>query len=220
MRRRHVVGVCVFPMTHPACSPPNVDVCRSPNDCRVGVLNAPSGSQCRVCAFPITSSVSASQCLTSLVIRGSLSPHAVDIANAVICRGTSMNSRAPAAPLCSCSPAPLCLSLAATPRVDGQTPSPAAPAAPRPCVRPARRPARRLRARAARAAAPRPIRLTTGDRTGWTQIFDGKTLTNWDGNPEVWKVEDGAIIAESWPERRVGGTLHHLARRRARRTSS
>ena len=41
------------------------------------------------------------------------------------------------------------------------------------------------------------------DRTGWTQIFDGKTLTNWDGNPEVWKVEDGAIIAENWPERRV-----------------
>ena len=53
--------------------------------------------------------------------------------------------------------------------------------------------------------APEP--LDTNDRTGWTQIFDGQTLTNWDGNPEVWKVADGAITAESWPERRVGGTF-------------
>src|SRR6185503_20986179 len=52
--------------------------------------------------------------------------------------------------------------------------------------------------------APEPIDYT--DRTGWTQIFDGKTLNNWDGNPEVWKVEDGAITATNWPERRVGTT--------------
>ena len=61
--------------------------------------------------------------------------------------------------------------------------------------------------------APDPIDYS--DHAGWTQIFDGKTLTNWDGNPEVWKVEDGAIVAEHWPERRVGYDLHHLARRRA-----
>jgi hypothetical protein len=53
--------------------------------------------------------------------------------------------------------------------------------------------------------APDP--LEPADRSGWTQIFDGKTLTNWDGNPEVWKVENGAITAESWPDRRVGGTF-------------
>ena len=52
--------------------------------------------------------------------------------------------------------------------------------------------------------APDPVAYE--DRTGWTEIFDGRTLTNWDGNPEVWKVEDGAIVAESWPERRVGTT--------------
>ena len=52
--------------------------------------------------------------------------------------------------------------------------------------------------------APEPVDFT--DRTGWTQIFDGKTLNSWDGNPEVWKVEDGAILAEHWPERRVGTT--------------
>jgi hypothetical protein len=52
--------------------------------------------------------------------------------------------------------------------------------------------------------APDPI--DDNDHARWTQIFDGKTLTNWDGNPEVWKVEDGAIVAEHWPERRVGTT--------------
>ena len=52
--------------------------------------------------------------------------------------------------------------------------------------------------------APEPVDYN--DHAGWTQIFDGKTLANWDGNPEVWKVEDGAITAEHWPERRVGTT--------------
>src|SRR5215831_12634031 len=45
------------------------------------------------------------------------------------------------------------------------------------------------------------------DRAGWTRIFDGKTLEGWDGNPAVWKVEDGAITAESTAERRVGSTF-------------
>ncbi|HEY3841228.1 MAG TPA: DUF1080 domain-containing protein [Bryobacteraceae bacterium] len=31
------------------------------------------------------------------------------------------------------------------------------------------------------------------DHPGWTQMFDGKTLNGWDGNPEVWKVVDGTI---------------------------
>ncbi len=25
-------------------------------------------------------------------------------------------------------------------------------------------------------------------------LFDGKTLTGWDGDPKVWRVEDGAIV--------------------------
>ena len=45
------------------------------------------------------------------------------------------------------------------------------------------------------------------DHTGWTQIFDGKTLNGWDGNPEVWSVQDGAITATSTAERRVGSTF-------------
>lgn len=52
--------------------------------------------------------------------------------------------------------------------------------------------------------APEP--LDPKDYSGWTQIFDGKTLAGWDGNPDVWKVEDGAITAESTAERKLGTT--------------
>src|SRR5690242_15463205 len=52
--------------------------------------------------------------------------------------------------------------------------------------------------------APEPVDYS--DHTGWTQIFDGQSLKNWDGNPDIWKVENGAITAENWPERRIGTT--------------
>lgn len=51
---------------------------------------------------------------------------------------------------------------------------------------------------------------------GFVAIFDGKTLANWDGDPAFWRVEHGAIVGESTPEKRVtqntfliwrGGTL-------------
>ena len=32
-------------------------------------------------------------------------------------------------------------------------------------------------------------------------IFDGKTLTGWEGNTNTWRVEDGSIVA-SWIERK------------------
>jgi len=34
------------------------------------------------------------------------------------------------------------------------------------------------------------------DTAGWTRMFDGRTLTGWDG-PDLWKVEDGAIVVNS-----------------------
>jgi hypothetical protein len=52
---------------------------------------------------------------------------------------------------------------------------------------------------------PEPIDAT--NHAGWTQLFDGRTLTGWDGNPEVWRVDDGAIAASSTAERRVGSTF-------------
>ncbi len=41
---------------------------------------------------------------------------------------------------------------------------------------------------------PTPI---SDDTTGFTQIFDGKTLTGWDGDPGFWSVKEGAIVGES-----------------------
>jgi hypothetical protein len=44
------------------------------------------------------------------------------------------------------------------------------------------------------------------DHAGWTQIFDGKTLDNWHCDPEIWKVEDGMLLAKSTPEKPTGTT--------------
>jgi hypothetical protein len=57
---------------------------------------------------------------------------------------------------------------------------------------------------ASRFRQPDPINFE--DHQGWTQLFDGKTLKNWDGNPNVWHVEDGAIVGVSSPENPSGTT--------------
>ena len=38
------------------------------------------------------------------------------------------------------------------------------------------------------------------DDEGFKSIFDGKTLKGWDGNPKLWRVEDGAITGETTAE--------------------
>jgi hypothetical protein len=38
------------------------------------------------------------------------------------------------------------------------------------------------------------------DHSGYTQIFDGKSLADWEGDPTVWRVENGAIVGESSKE--------------------
>ncbi|HPP53433.1 MAG TPA: hypothetical protein PK777_10810, partial [Thermoguttaceae bacterium] len=35
------------------------------------------------------------------------------------------------------------------------------------------------------------------DEKGFVSIFDGKTLNGWDGNPELWRVEDGTITGQT-----------------------
>ena len=45
------------------------------------------------------------------------------------------------------------------------------------------------------------LKYDFNDHEGWKQVFDGRTLDGWDGNKNVWRVEDGAIVGESTVER-------------------
>ena len=48
-----------------------------------------------------------------------------------------------------------------------------------------------------------PTPLDFGDHAGFTQIFDGTTFRDWDGDPNVWHVADGAIVGVSTKEKPV-----------------
>ena len=54
-----------------------------------------------------------------------------------------------------------------------------------------------------RQPPPRPQPLPFEDHTGFSQIFDGKTLKNWDGDPGFWRVEDGAIVGQTTPDHKL-----------------
>ena len=66
------------------------------------------------------------------------------------------------------------------------------------------------RGRGMQFTEPSPIDFT--DHEGYVSIFDGRTLDGWDGNPKFWRVEDGAIVGESTPERPSGNS--YIAYRR------
>lgn len=58
------------------------------------------------------------------------------------------------------------------------------------------------------AAKPKPAgrgprAAIADDNTGFTPIFDGKTLNNWDGEPGFWRVEDGILTGETTPEKQL-----------------
>ncbi len=38
------------------------------------------------------------------------------------------------------------------------------------------------------------------DETGFTPIFDGKSLNGWEGDPKYWRVENGCLVGEVTPE--------------------
>lgn len=44
-------------------------------------------------------------------------------------------------------------------------------------------------------------------------IFDGQSLAGWEGNPEFWRVEDGAIVGETTAEKPTNGNTFLLWRR-------
>ena len=41
------------------------------------------------------------------------------------------------------------------------------------------------------------------DAAGFVPIFDGKTLSGWDGDSRYWRVENGEIVGETTPEKVV-----------------
>ncbi|MCX6967467.1 MAG: DUF1080 domain-containing protein [Verrucomicrobia bacterium] len=43
------------------------------------------------------------------------------------------------------------------------------------------------------AAPAAPVADIPVKSDGWVTLFDGKTLAGWEGNPDVWRVEDGVI---------------------------
>jgi len=52
-----------------------------------------------------------------------------------------------------------------------------------------------------------PLTVDFNDHTGFTRIFDGKTLDGWDGAPDLWSVDDGALIGLSCPDKPAGTTF-------------
>lgn len=48
-------------------------------------------------------------------------------------------------------------------------------------------------------AAEGPLNRLTADeeQQGYQLLFDGKSLDGWDGDPRLWRVEDGAIVGSS-----------------------
>src|SRR6266567_8759195 len=46
-----------------------------------------------------------------------------------------------------------------------------------------------------------PEPLDFDDHAGYVEIFDGKTLKDWDGDPDTWRVENGALVGESTVEK-------------------
>jgi hypothetical protein len=44
---------------------------------------------------------------------------------------------------------------------------------------------------------------TATDKDGFTQIFDGKTFTGWDGDTSVWHIDSGSFIGEVTPTKQI-----------------
>ena len=51
-----------------------------------------------------------------------------------------------------------------------------------------------------------PDPIAFDNHEGWISIFDGTSLKNWEGNPDIWRLENGAITGTSTPEKPSGTT--------------
>lgn len=50
------------------------------------------------------------------------------------------------------------------------------------------------------------------EEPGYESLFDGKTLTHWDGNPDFWSVQDGCITGQTTPEKPTKGNTFLIYR--------
>lgn len=66
--------------------------------------------------------------------------------------------------------------------------------------------ARGLSSGQGRGGFTQPEPIAFDDHEGWVSIFDGITLKEWDGNPEVWKLENRAITGTSTQDKPSGTT--------------
>jgi len=59
----------------------------------------------------------------------------------------------------------------------------------------------------AKPTAPRgfhePLPRDFADQKGFQKLFDGVSLTDWEGDPAIWHVQDGAIVGLSTPDQPV-----------------
>jgi type 1 glutamine amidotransferase len=58
-----------------------------------------------------------------------------------------------------------------------------------------------------------PDAAVTADDGGWQTIFDGQTLDGWDGNPDFWRVEDGAITGQTTADKPTKGNTFIIWRK-------
>ncbi len=59
---------------------------------------------------------------------------------------------------------------------------------------------RALLAIALGVALPARAQNTPTDETGFKPIFDGRSLSGWEGDPKYWRVENGNLVGEITPE--------------------
>jgi len=46
-----------------------------------------------------------------------------------------------------------------------------------------------------------PVAFSQSKKTGFVQIFDGKTLNGWEGDTNYWRVENGSLVGEIKPDK-------------------
>lgn len=51
-----------------------------------------------------------------------------------------------------------------------------------------------------------PAPIDPSDHEGYVSLFDGVSLKDWEGNPNIWRVENGAIVGESTPQKPSGNS--------------